>query len=571
MSDLKQRSHILTGVRGNATWVKRAAARAMLRAVDFKHEEDFEKPLIAVASPYTNATPCNDHLQRLGEILKKEVAKHSGMPIFFGTPVVSDGITMGTEGMKYSLPSRELIADSIETMIESYFCDGAITLGGCDKSIPGAVMPLARTNVPGIFIYGGSILPGRYKGKDLTIVSTFEAIGEFASGRINDEELHEIECHSCPGAGACGGMYTANTMSSAYEALGISLPGSASTPAVTRNNQISPEKKEECRRACKALLNLIKNRIFPRDIMTKKAFENAIAVVMALGGSTNAVLHLLATAHEANIDLTLKDFQKIAKKIPLLADMKPAGKYVMLDLHQVGGIPMVMKELLEAGLIHGDCMTVTGKTVRENLTDIGRLSKNQNIFYAVAKPLAPKGQHIRILYGNLAEEGAVMKLSGKDLQIFTGQARVFNSEEAALDAMLQGKIQKGDIVVIRFEGPKGGPGMREMLSVTAALIGAGLGKEVALITDGRFSGGTHGIMVGHIDPEAWEGGTIGLVKDGDSIEIHPKEGKIILQVSEKELELRRKTFQRPETKYQRGFLAKYRASVGSASKGAVTS
>lgn len=570
METLKIRSGELTGIRGQKNWIKRAAARAMLRAVDFKKEEDFNKPLIAVASPYTNATPCNDHLEKLGNRLKAQLMKEGSMPLIFGTPIVSDGITMGTSGMKYSLVSRDLIADGIEMMIEAYYCDGAITLGGCDKSIPGAVMPLARTNVPGIFIYGGTILPGRYKNKDLTIVNTFEAIGAFSRGEMNEKDFHQIECHSCPGSGACGGMYTANTMASAFEALGISLPRTASTPAVDRNNRLSSQKLTEIKHASVTILELIRQRIFPRNIMTRKAFLNAIAVVMSLGGSTNAILHLLAVAHEANVDLTLADFQKISEKVPLLANMKPFGDYVMLDLNRIGGIPMVMKELMNAGFIHGDCLTVSGKTVRENLIDAGQIPDNQKVFFPILKPLSEAGHHVRILHGNLALEGCVMKLSGKEIEFINGQARVFESEECALDAVLDGKIHKGDIVVIRYEGPKGGPGMREMLSVTAALVGAGLEKDVGLITDGRFSGGTHGIMVGHVSPEAQVGGTIALVEEGDLIEIRPFENSIILHVSESELERRRKKWKMPEKKYKRGVLAKYYDCVGSASKGAIT-
>lgn len=567
----KLRSGTLTGIHGEKGWVKRAAARAMLRAVDFKQEEDFDKPVIAVASPYTNATPCNDHLKDLGEQLKKSVFDANGMPVIFGTPIVSDGITMGTPGMRYSLVSRDLIADCIETMIEAYFCDGAVTMGGCDKSIPGAVMPLARTNVPSVFVYGGSILPGKYKGQDLTIVSSFEAIGARGAGKIDDKELKEIECHSCPGAGACGGMFTANTMSSAFEALGISLPGTASTPAMTPENTLSPEKVSECERASKAVMNLIDQKIYPRDIMTRKAFENAITVVMALGGSTNAVLHLLALAHEANVDITMKDFREISKKTPLLADMKPFGKYVMLDVNNIGGLPVVMNELLNAGLIHKDCITVTGKTVEENLRDAGQLPENQDVILPVAKPYAEKGNHIRILHGNLAEEGCVIKLSGKHVESIKGPARIFECEEDALDAIMENKIVKGDVIVIRSEGPKGGPGMREMLQVSAALVGAGLGKDVALITDGRFSGGTHGLMVGHIAPEAAVGGTIGLLEENDEIEINPFEDSIQVNISNEEIEKRRANWVAPEKKEKRGVLAKYYDCVQSASKGAVTS
>lgn len=567
----KIRSGTLTGIHGSDNWVKRAAARAMFRAVDFKDEKDFDKPMIAVSAPYTNATPCNDHIKNLGEELKKDLFEVEAMPIIFGTPIVTDGITMGTEGMKYSLVSRDLIADCVEMMIEAYYCDGAVTLGGCDKSIPGSVLPLARTNVPSVFVHGGTILPGTYKNKTVDIVSAFEAIGMRGAGQIDDEELRGIECASCPGSGVCGGMYTANTMSSAYEALGISLPGTASTPAMTPANELSPEKVAECKRAAEAVLNLIDLNIRPKDIMTKKAFENAITVVMALGGSTNALLHLIATAHEVNVDLTLDDFSRIAKKTPLMVDMKPAGRYMMLDLDDVGGIPVLMKELFDAGMIHGDCITVSGKTVKENIKDAGPVRENQDVMYTVSKPFSEAGKHMVILKGNLAEEGCVLKLSGKELNPFKGPAKVFEYEEDALDAVMEGKIEKGDVIVIRYEGPKGGPGMREMLSVSAALVGAGLGKDVALITDGRFSGGTHGIMIGHIAPEAYVGGMIGLLKDGDMIEILPTEEKIDVELSEEEIAKRKTEWKQPDSKFKRGVLAKYRALVGSASQGAVTS
>lgn len=575
MNSLKRRSADLTGLHGDKNWIKRAPARGMMRAVDFKHEEDFDKPIVAVAAPYTNGTPCNDHILELGKILKQEVEKNGAMPIVFGTPVVTDGIAMGCEGMKYSLPSRDLIADCIETMIEGYLTDGAITIGGCDKTIPGAVMPLLRTNVPGVFIYGGSIRPGKLRGQDLQIVSIFEAVGKFSAGKISEKEVNEIECHSCPGAGACGGMFTANTMSSIMEACGMALPGEASHNAMTPDNRtLSGEKIKDCQLAAEALMNLLRQNIKPRDIFTRKAVENAITVMMALGGSTNGVLHLLAMAHEANIDLELSDFERISRKTPLLGDFKPFGRYVMADLDAIGGIPVVMKELFDAGLIHGECMTVSGKTVAENLEQLSNLTIQQSsspVIYSIAKPLGPKGSHIRVLHGNLAPDGSVIKLSGKEMKEFIGPARVFECEEDCLDAILAKKIRAGDVIVIRNEGPKGGPGMREMLAPSSALMGAGLGSTVALITDGRFSGGTHGIMVAHMAPEAYEGGPIALVHEGDQISINLETQELTLHVPATTLETRRKAWKRRQDKYQRGFLAKYRTLVSSASRGAVTS
>lgn len=560
----------MTGTPGSKNWPKRAAARAMLRAVGFK-DQDFEKPIVTVACPYTNATPCNAHIDKLGAIISGEVTKAGGMPFQFGTPVVSDGESMGMEGMKYSLVSRELIADCIETMHESYTADGAITISGCDKTIPGALMPLARNNAIGLTLYGGSILPGHYKDRALTVVSTFEAIGAHGAGKIDDEELHEVECRSCPGAGSCGGMFTANTMASAIEALGMSLPSSSSNLAVDRNNNVSDDKRNDCVRTVAALFHLLERGIHARDVMTKEAFENAITVMLALGGSTNAYLHLLAIAHEAGVALSLDDFSRIAKRVPLLGNFSPFGKYVMEDLHNIGGVPMVMKHLMQHGLIHGDCMTVSGKTVAENITSASDRPDGQDVFAGVEQPFAGPEKHIIVLRGNLASDGAVIKLSGKGIMAHRGPARVFEREEDALDAVLEGKIQKGDVMVIRYEGPKGGPGMREMLSPSSALMGAGLGKDVALITDGRFSGGTHGIMVGHISPEAQVGGTIALVKEGDviSIDLHKKE--INLEIPEQELDQRRKDWKAPELKYKRGVLWKYATLVSSASKGAVTS
>ena len=542
----------------------------MLRAVDFT-DEDFEKPIITVACPYTNATPCNDHIRELGDILSREILDAGGKPFLFGTPVISDGETMGMEGMKYSLMSRDLIADCIETMHEGYAADGILTLSGCDKSIPGALMPILRNNAIGLTLYGGTILPGRHKGEDLTIVSTFEAVGAHGAGKMTDEELHQVECNSCPGAGSCGGMYTANTMASAIEAMGMSVPGSASHVAVDRENRISPTKRKDCVDSVVALTGLLERGIRARDIATKAAFENAIAVMMALGGSTNGVLHLLALAHEAKVPLALDDFHRIGQNVPLLGNFKPSGKYVMADLDRIGGLPMVMKTLLGAGLIHGECLTVTGKTVAENLAATPTVPGGQDIFFPPERPYSPPGRHITVIRGNLAPEGAVLKLSGKELDHHTGPARVFEREEDALDAILSGNIRKGDVIVIRHEGPKGGPGMREMLSPSAALMGAGLGKDVALITDGRFSGGTHGIMVGHIAPEAQAGGPIAIVQEGDRITINPKDRSISLEAGDAEIAARLSRWKAPEPKYRRGVMGKYAKLVGSASHGAVTS
>lgn len=567
---LKHRSTAITGAIGSPDWVKRAPARAMMRAVGFT-DKDFEKPLITVACPYTNITPCNAHIEDLGKIIMSEVEKVGGKPIIFGTPVVTDGETMGMEGMKYSLVSRELIADSIEMMHEAYTADGAITLSGCDKTIPASLIPLARNNSIGITLYGGTILPGRLHGKDVNIVSIFEAVGKKGAGKITDEEFHQVECHACPCNGACGGMYTANTMASALEALGMSITGSASHPAVDHTFQLSVKKKKDCADTVEALFNLLKRGIHVRDILTREAFENAITVVLALGGSTNAVLHLLSLAHEANVKLTLDDFTRVAKQVPLLGNFSPFGDYMMEHLDNNGGVPMVMKMLLEEGLIHGKCMTVTGKTMEENLKDAPKRPDSQTVIYSMKNPLAPPKHHIIILYGNLAPEGAVLKLSGKEVKLHTGPAKVFNREEDALDAILTGRIQKGDVIVIRYEGPKGGPGMREMLSPSSALMGAGLGKDVALVTDGRFSGGTHGIMVGHITPEAQMGGPIALINDGDIVSIDIIKSSIDVKLSEKELMERKKRWQAPNPRYTRGVLAKYATLVGSASKGAVTS
>ncbi|MCW8860498.1 MAG: dihydroxy-acid dehydratase [Deltaproteobacteria bacterium] len=567
---MKRRSNQITGEKGSASWVERTASRTMLRAVRFT-DEDFAKPVIAVAVPYTNGTPCNDHIRELGDLVQHEVEAAGGKAIVFGTPVVSDGISMGTEAMKYSLVSREVIADAIELMTEGYQVDGVITLSGCDKTIPAALMPIARNDLVGLTLYGGSILPGQHGNQELNIVSAFEGIGAHSAGKIDDQELHTIECRACPGAGSCGGMYTANTMASAIEAMGMSLPGSSSNMAVDRDNKISEHKHKDAGDSARALMELLKKNITARQLMTRKAFENALTVAWALGGSTNAVLHLLALAREAHLDLTLKDISAITSRVPLLGNFKPFGRYLMNDLHRLGGVPMAMKVLLDAGYLHGDCLTVTGRTIEENLQDIPGLPADQNVLFPVGAPYAPAGRHIRILYGNLAEEGCVLKQSGKDLANMSGPARVFDREEDALSAILGGQINPKDIIVIRYEGPKGGPGMREMLSPSAALMGAGLGDAVALITDGRFSGGTHGIMIGHVAPEAQTGGTIGLVREGDRIEINLDKEELNLVVDDKELASRRENWQEPAQRYKQGVLAKYARLVSSASQGAVTS
>jgi dihydroxy-acid dehydratase len=567
---MKRRSEEITGQKNTEKWVERTAARTMLRAVRFT-DEDFDKPIIALAVPHTNGTPCNDHVRALGDIVQQAIEDAGGKAIVFGTPVVSDGISMGTEAMKYSLVSREVIADSIELMTEGYMVDAVITLSGCDKTIPAALMPIARNNLAGLTLYGGSILPGEYRGKALNIVSAFEAIGAHCAGKIDTEELHAIECRACPGAGSCAGMYTANTMASAIEALGMSLPGASSNLAVDEGNEISADKREDCKRVASAVIALLASGVKARDIMTRKAFENALTVAWALGGSTNAVLHLLALAHEAAVELTLADIEQVTASVPLLGNFKPFGQYVMNDLHRIGGLPMVMKTLLDAGYLHGDCLTVTGRTLAENLAEAPPRPDNQDIFFSPDKPYAPARQHIRVLRGNLASDGCVMKISGKEMTRFAGPARVFEREEGALEAILAGRIKAGDVVVIRYEGPRGGPGMREMLSPSSALMGAGLGKDVALVTDGRFSGGTHGIMIGHVAPEAQVGGVIAVVHEGDVVEIDLERGELNLKLDQEEISRRLAQWQRPEPRYRRGVLAKYAMLVSSASKGAVTS
>ena len=542
---------------------RRAPNRSMLRAVGFT-DEDFEKPIIGIANGQSDITPCNAGLGKLADIASVELRKGGGMPQMFGTITISDGISMGTEGMKCSLISREVIADSIETVCRGASMDAVLCIGGCDKSMPGAMIAMARLNIPGLFVYGGTIKPGHLDGKDLTVVSVFEAVGQFGAGTIDQNELVEIEKNACPGLGSCGGMFTANTMSSAFEAMGMSLPYSSTMANEDKDKEISTGQ------SAKALLNMIEKNILPRDIMTREAFENAIAVVMAVGGSTNAVLHLLAIAHSTGVPLSMDDFEVIRKKIPVFCDLKPSGKYVAIDLHHAGGIPQVMKMLLNAGLLHGDCLTATGKTIAENLKDVpGQPREDQDVILPLDQPKYTEG-HLVILKGNLCEEGAVAKVSGVKTRNITGPARVFNSEEECLDAIHYDRIQEGDIVVIRFEGPKGGPGMREMLAPTAAIVGKGLGDKVALITDGRFSGGTYGIVVGHIAPEAQMGGTLALIKDNDIIIIDIEHNQLNVKLSDEELEQRKKNFIAPKIKYQTGVLAKYAKLVGSASKGAVT-
>jgi len=541
---------------------ERAPSRSMLRAVGFK-DEDFQKPVIGIASTWSMVTPCNMHIDKLALEAGHGVDSSGGKSIIFNTITVSDGISMGTPGMRYSLVSREVIADSIETVAGAEGFDGLVAIGGCDKNMPGCLIAMSRLNRPAVFVYGGTIMPGAYCGKLVDIVSVFEAVGSHANMTINDNELKDIESCAIPGPGSCGGMYTANTMASAIEALGMSLPNSSAQAA------ISLEKNRDCFNAGAAVLNMIKNNIRPRDIMTKKAFENAITVVIALGGSTNAVLHLLAMAHAAGVKLSLDDFTRIGRKVPVLADLKPSGKYFMSEFCKIGGLTPLMKMLLDEGLLHGDCLTVTGKTVVENLKDVKHYPNGQEIVASFNNPIK-KDSHIVILYGNLAKGGAVAKITGKEGLSFTGKAVVFDSEEACLKAILDGRVKKGHVIVIRYEGPKGGPGMREMLSPTSAVMGKGLGQDVALITDGRFSGGSHGFVVGHITPEAYEGGVIAVVKNGDIISIDAKKREINLLVPEKEIKRRLNALKRPKPKETRGALAKYARLVTSASEGAVT-
>ena len=552
---------------------ERAAARAMLYPVGFT-EADFKKPIIGVASTWSNVTPCNMHIDKLALESEKGANEAGGKAIIFNTITISDGISMGSEGMKYSLVSREVIADSIETVVGCGGMDGYVAIGGCDKNMPGCLIVMARMNRPSVFVYGGTILPGCLtaatapanspnKGKDLDVVSVFEAIGQHAAGKISDAELHAVESCAIPGPGSCGGMYTANTMASAIEALGMSLPNSSA------QNAVSPAKLEDSRRAGAAVVNMLKQGIKPLDILTKKAFENAITVVIALGGSTNAVLHLLAIAHAAKVKLTIDDFTRIGKRVPVLADLKPSGKYSMSALVAIGGIRPLMKILLDKKLLHGDALTVTGETMAESLASVKPYPQGQQIIQPFDQPIK-KDSHLVIFYGNLAPTGAVGKITGKEGLRFEGKAIVFEGEEKALQAILKGTVKKGHVVVVRSEGPKGGPGMREMLSPTSAIMGRGLGKDVALITDGRFSGGSHGFVVGHVTPEAYVGGTIALVKNGDTIIIDAEKRQMTLGISATELKKRKQAWKKPAPRYPRGVLAKYAHTVTSASLGAVT-
>jgi len=542
--------------------VERAASRAMLYATGFK-EPDFRKPQVGVASTWSMVTPCNIHIDQLAVSVAQGINEAGGKAVVFNTITISDGISMGTEGMKYSLVSREVIADSIETVVGCEGFDGVVAIGGCDKNMPGCLMGLAKLNRPAIFVYGGTILPGDYHGQPVDVVSVFEAVGKNAAGTMSDQEVHDLEAVAIPGAGSCGGMYTANTMASAIEALGMSLPNSSAQAAV------SGEKTSDCERAGAAVLHLIKQGIRPSDIMTKKAFENAITLIIALGGSTNAVLHLLAMAHTIGVKLTIDDFTRVGKRVPVLADLKPSGKYVMNELVKIGGTVPLMKRLLDEGLVHGDCMTVTGKTLAENLKNAPEYPAGQDVVRPFSNPIK-KNSHLVVMYGNLASTGAVAKISGKEGMTFTGKAIVFEKEEDALAAILDGRVKKGHVIVIRYEGPKGGPGMREMLSPTSAVMGRGLGKDVALITDGRFSGGSHGFVVGHITPEAQIGGAIAIIKNGDSITMDAEKRQLNLNVPASEIKARLKKWKAPAPRYTRGVLAKYAKLVTSAHLGAVT-
>ncbi len=540
----------------------RAPSRAMLRGVGFK-DNDFEIPQVGIASTWSEVTPCNSHINKLAESVSSGIKRNNLKPVIFNTITISDGISMGTEGMKYSLVSREVIADSIETVAGCEGFDGIIAIGGCDKNMPGCLIGLARLNRPSLFIYGGTIMPGVYKNKKIDIVSVFEAVGQYAKKEISEKELKSIEEKAIPGPGSCGGMYTANTMASAVEALGMSLPGSSSQAA------ISKDKNLDCINSGKAMKNLLEKNIRPKDIMTRKAFINAITVTITLGGSTNAVLHLLAMANAIGVKLELDDFTKIGKKVPVLGDLRPSGKYMMSELVKIGGIQPLMKMLLDAGMLYGDCLTVTGKTLKENLNKVKKYPAKQKIIKPLNDPIK-KDSHLVILYGNLAPDGAVAKISGKEGLKFEGKAIVFNSEEIAMKAILDGKVKKGHVVVIRYEGPKGGPGMREMLGPTSAIMGKGLGKDVALITDGRFSGGSHGFVIGHVSPEAANQGPIAIIKNGDQIIIDAQKQIIDLKISKKEIKERIKKLSQFKIKYKKGILAKYASSVSSASKGAVT-
>lgn len=555
---LNERSRMVT------EGVARAPNRSMYYAMGYQEDDFINKPMVGIANGHSTITPCNSGLQPLADAAVVALKSAGANPQLFGTPTISDGIGMGTEGMKYSLVSREVIADSIETCVNGQWMDGVLVIGGCDKNMPGGMMAIARTNVPAIYVYGGTIKPGHYKGKDLTIVSAFEAVGEFTAGRLNEVDFKEIEKRSCPGSGSCGGMYTANTMSSSFEALGMSLPYSS-----TMANE-DQEKIASAAESARVLVQAIAKGIRPRDIITRESIENAVAVIMAVGGSTNAVLHFLAIAHSAGVQWDIDDFERVRRRVPVICDLKPSGRYVATDLHRAGGIPQVMKILLQAGLLHGDCLTITGKTVAEMLSDIPATPRaDQDVILPIEKALYAEG-HLAILKGNLSPEGCVAKITGLKNPVITGPARVFDSEDAAMQAIMERAIKPGDVVVIRYEGPRGGPGMREMLAPTSALIGQGLGESVGLITDGRFSGGTWGMVVGHVAPEAAVGGPIGLVKEGDSITIDAHQQLIELNISAAEFAARKAAWRAPEPRYTRGVLAKFAKLAASASRGAVT-
>ena len=541
--------------------VARAPNRSMYYGMGYK-ETDFGKPMIGVANGHSTITPCNSGLQRLADAAVEGLKAAGANPQIFGTPTISDGMAMGTEGMKYSLVSREVIADCVETCVGGQWMDGVIVIGGCDKNMPGGMMGMLRANVPALYVYGGTILPGKYKGQDLNIVSVFEAVGQFSAGKMSEEDFCQIERRAIPGSGSCGGMYTANTMSSSFEALGMSLPYS-STMA-----NVEEEVVENVKLAAAVLVEAVKKDLKPRDIVTREAIENAVAVIMATGGSTNAVLHFLAIAHAAGVEWSIDDFERMRKKVPVICDLKPSGKYLAIDLHRAGGIPAVMKVLLEAGLLHGDCMTITGKTVAKNLADVPPLRADQDVIRPIQGALYAEG-HLAILKGNLSPEGCVAKITGLKNPVITGPARVFDDEQSALEAIMAGKIKAGDVMVLRYLGPKGAPGMPEMLAPTGALIGQGLGESVGLITDGRFSGGTWGMVVGHVAPEAYAGGTIALVEEGDSITIDAHELLLELNVPEAEIARRRAAWKAPAPRYTRGVLAKFAKNASSASKGAV--
>lgn len=543
--------------------VARAPNRAMYYALGYQ-EADFDNPMIGVANGHSTITPCNSGLQRLADAAIDAIRRAKANPQVFGTPTISDGMSMGTEGMKYSLVSREVIADCIETAAQGQWMDGVVVIGGCDKNMPGGMIALARMNVPGIYVYGGTIKPGRYQGKDLTIVSVFEAVGEYTMGRMDETDFKQIEKCAIPGSGSCGGMYTANTMSSAFEAMGMSLPYSS-----TMANE-DEEKVVSAAESARVLMDAVRRGLRPRDIITRESIENAVSVIMATGGSTNAVLHFLAIAHAAEVPWTIDDFERIRQRVPVLCDLKPSGRYVATDLHRAGGIPQVMKLLLNAGLLHGDCITITGKTIAETLVDVPDAPRaDQDVIMPLDRALYPQG-HLAILKGNLSPEGCVAKITGLKNPVITGPARVFDSEDDAMEAIMARRIQHGDVVVIRYEGPKGGPGMREMLAPTSALVGQGLGETVGLITDGRFSGGTWGMVVGHVAPEAFVGGPIALIREGDSVTIDAHQLLLQLNVSDEEMAARRQAWVQPKPRYTRGVLAKFGKLASTASRGAVT-